>query len=93
MAANRESIFQPHSFTPSINNYDVAAFLLSKIRDVEKKRCSLMYVAYTHTANVRYVVYQCVQLLEMSSIGVNSITRGGLSHPPQRAVLLLLFVM
>lgn len=28
MAANRESIIQPHSFTPSINNCDVACFSL-----------------------------------------------------------------
>lgn len=35
MAANRESIFQPHSFTPSINNCDVAAFHLSKIHGAE----------------------------------------------------------
>ncbi len=71
MAANRESIFQPHSFTPSINNCDVAAFRLSKIRDAEQKLCvqpplCVCVCVCVCTADVCRVVCECVQLLEMS---------------------------
>lgn len=33
MAANRQSIFQPHSFTPSINNCVAVALRFSKTPD------------------------------------------------------------
>lgn len=43
MAANRESIFQPHSFTPSINNRDVAGFWSFRASG-GLKLCDLLFV-------------------------------------------------